>query len=544
MAFNKKKTERTGAPADMKKFIRTARVLGVIAAILIVLSAAAFCMGYIKTTRDYSSRLATYNDEETHRSGPDTSTFSVNAVSIYKRENFWSQYRVILVPLMLAILGMTVAILALRQEVMVNRFRSQHDNLTGLFNRHTALTKLAGYSGSGKRYAIILTDIDNFKIINETYGHGNGDRLMAEIASRLLAYCDKQGLECCRYGGDEFLVFVKDRRLEGEDDRLVRDIFELFKQPVLLGADLVVPSASMGAANVRSDETAEDAVLDADIALTRAKASGKNLCMFYTEDMRQSVKDITATKNSIASAVQNDGFYMVYQPKVDVATGKVTGYEALVRMKNAAASPAVFIPIAESTGWIRQIGRITTEKAVKQIAEWQKAGAVTHPVSINFSAAQLGDKQFIQFLKELLKTSGVSNSLVEIEITESLFMRDSKQAEELMKEFGDMPVRLLMDDFGTGYSSLSYLTYIPVSTIKIDKSLIDTYLVPGRDSFIRDVINLSHDLGKKVTCEGVETRGQYERLKEFGCDVIQGYYFSKPLPADAVPYFRVEEAKL
>ena len=152
--------------------------------------------------------------------------------------------------------------------------------------------------------------------------------------------------------------------------------------------------------------------------------------------------------------------------------------------------------------------------------------------------------QFIQFLKELLKTSGVSNSLVEIEITESLFMRDSKQAEELMKEFGDMPVRLLMDDFGTGYSSLSYLTYIPVSTIKIDKSLIDTYLVPGHDSFIRDVINLSHDLGKKDTCEGVETRGQYERLKEFGCDVIQGYYFSKPLPADAVPYFRVEEAKL
>lgn len=296
MAFNKKKTERTGAPADMKKFIRTARLLGVIAAILIVLSAAVFCMGYIKTTRDYSSRLATYNDEETHRSGLDTSTSSANAVSIYKRENFWSQYRVILVPLMLAILGMTVAILALRQEVMINRFRSQHDNLTGLFNRHTALTKLAGYSGSGKRYAIILTDIDNFKIINETYGHGNGDRLMAEIASRLLAYCDKQGLECCRYGGDEFLVFVKDRRLEGEDDRLVRDIFDLFKQPVLLGADLVVPSTSMGAANVRSDETAEDAVLDADIALTRAKASGKNLCMFYTEDMRQSVKDITATK--------------------------------------------------------------------------------------------------------------------------------------------------------------------------------------------------------------------------------------------------------
>jgi EAL domain-containing protein (putative c-di-GMP-specific phosphodiesterase class I) len=213
-------------------------------------------------------------------------------------------------------------------------------------------------------------------------------------------------------------------------------------------------------------------------------------------------------------------------------------------MKSAAASPAVFIPIAESTGWIRQIGRITTEKAVRQIAEWQKAGAVTRPVSINFSAAQLGDKQFIQFLKDLLKTTGVSSSLVEIEITESLFMRDSKQAEELMKEFRDMPVLLLMDDFGTGYSSLSYLTYIPVSTIKIDKSLIDTYLVPGRDSFIRDVINLSHDLGKKVTCEGVETRMQYERLKEFGCDVIQGYYFSKPLPAGAVPHFRVEAGKL
>jgi diguanylate cyclase (GGDEF)-like protein len=267
----------------------------------------------------------TYNDEAMRHFGLDTSVFPADTEVVNRRENFWSDYRAILIPAILAILGMAAAFLGLRQGAKISRFRAQHDALTGLYNRHTALSKLAGYSDSGKKRAIILTDIDNFKIFNETYGHSNGDRLMEEIASLLLHYCEKHGLGCCRYGGDEFLVFVKDRGLEGEDDRLIRDIFDLFKQPILLGADLVVPSASIGAANVRPGKTAEDAVLDADIALTRAKAAGKNICMFYTEDMRKSVEGITKTKNSIVSAVQNDGFYMVYQPKVDVATGNVIG---------------------------------------------------------------------------------------------------------------------------------------------------------------------------------------------------------------------------
>ena len=223
---------------------------------------------------------------------------------------------------------------------------------------------------------------------------------------------------------------------------------------------------------------------------------------------------------------------MVYQPQVDVITKKVCGYEALVRMKEPGVYPGQFIPIAEKNGWIWRIGRITTSLVIRQLAAWRDAGKELHPVSINFSSNQLNDIHYLDYLENLLQEYAIPPELVEIEITEGIYLDRSAQADELFKRFKKLGIRLLMDDFGTGYSSLGYLTYIPVDVIKLDKSLVDNYLVEGKDLFIKDIIRLIHDLDKEMIIEGVEEKWQYERLCEFEADVIQGYYFSKPLPAN------------
>ena len=231
---------------------------------------------------------------------------------------------------------------------------------------------------------------------------------------------------------------------------------------------------------------------------------------------------------------------MLYQPKIDAVTKKVNGYEALVRMKEPGIYPGQFIPVAEQNGWIWKIGRITTELVIKQLAAWRDEGYELHPVSVNFSSNQINDLGYLKMVEDLLEKYDIPAKYLEIEITEGLFLDRTSQSENLFKSFKDMGIRLLMDDFGTGYSSLGYLTYIPVDVIKLDKSLVDAYLVDGRDLFIRDVIQLMHDLDKEMIIEGVEEEWQYQRLREFGAETIQGYFFSKPIPADEAISFEVK----
>ena len=193
--------------------------------------------------------------------------------------------------------------------------------------------------------------------------------------------------------------------------------------------------------------------------------------------------------------------------------------------------------LTEKNGWIWRLGRITTELTIRQLALWRGLGYQLQPVSINYSSRQVSDSEYISFLEDLLRRYNIPSSLLEIEITESVFLDRTTHAEILLDRFRKAGIRLVMDDFGTGFSALGYLTYIPVETIKLDRSLVNNYLVEDNDSIIRDVINLSHDLGKSMVVEGVETGWQYERLKEFGADTIQGYYFSKPLaPQDAIAW--------
>ena len=491
----------------------------------------------------------------------DTDVFPENTRIVDPAEGFWSSNYHIILPMIMILAGLVLFIVYLKRMYKRSRrnetelekamneskasrkeleWRAEHDALTGLYNWHTALSRIARFSDTNtEKYAVILFDIDNFKLINETYGHDSGDDVLRVLTDKLKRICEYKNMFLSRYGGDEFMILVKGKWLDEDAEELV-SLRRVFREPILLGDDQIVPACSLGIANSYGQKDAEKVIMSADIALTHAKRSGKDLSAFYSEDMKQEVDTELSVKAAIVDAAENDGFRMVYQPQVNTMTGEIYGYEALIRMTRSNLSPGDFIPIAESSGWIRTIGRITTEKTIRQLAAWRDSGAELHPVSINFSFLQISDKQYVSFLKDLLKKYDIAPSLVELEITERFFMDSTKQSSEMLKQITDMGIKLLLDDFGTGYSSLSSLYYIPVSYVKIDKSFVDHYLVKGNDSFIRDVIIMAHDIGKKVIVEGVETKEQYLRLKAFHADIIQGYYFSKPLDPENIPAFRAK----
>ena len=296
-------------------------------------------------------------------------------------------------------------------------------------------------------------------------------------------------------------------------------------------------TAKIGVVNADSAFRPEKNIENARFAMSSGESSEYTEVTFYDDELKARAEDEIQTRKTLSELLENDGFYMLYQPQVDIMSGEVCGYEALVRAKGRDMYPGRFIPVAERNGMIWKIGRITTELVLRQIAAWRDAGETLRPVSINFSSMQLSDEGYLDFLKGLMEKYDIPAELVEIEITESVFVGNSGQAVSLFERFKEMGITLLMDDFGTGYSSLGYLTYIPVDVIKLDKSLVDAYLVPGNDQFILHVIRLVHDLGKKIIVEGVETAEQVARLKEFDADVIQGYYYSKPLmPEEAIGF--------
>ncbi len=309
----------------------------------------------------------------------------------------------------------------------------------------------------------------------------------------------------------------------------------MFAKPVEFEEKKHYIKVSIGIASSK-DETAEagDIVSNADYAMYTAKKSGENECVYYNTGMKDEANQRKEIRSIIDDAYRNDGFYVVYQPQVDTMTGMIECYEALVRLKGYAISPAQFIAVAEETDSILMIGRIVTKKVVEQIVSWREQGYELHPVSINFSSKQILDRGYVAYLKGLLEKYEVSSELIEIEITESIFINNNEKAMKLFKDFESIGVGLALDDFGTGYSSISYLTYIPVQKIKLDKSLVDTFLIDGKDAFVDNIVRLAHCLGLKITIEGIEEERQHNRLKDFACDFIQGYYFSKPLTGKEV----------
>ncbi|SFC80939.1 bifunctional diguanylate cyclase/phosphodiesterase [Butyrivibrio sp. YAB3001] len=484
-----------------------------------------------------------------------------NAEIINRPFNFFEYYKDI-IPTMLMIVGALILLIISdrltlvqqrkdyeqlrrsRDEIRASqkklRYQAEHDDLTGILNRRAIVDAMNKAVRSDQEYSVMMVDIDAFKEINENYGHSMSDYILKYLSDKLKEASDANRWLLGRYGGDEFIIMVPDESLD-VDSRQTKLVLDVFRRPITAGEDTIILSASMGIANSEGTGYPEQHIINAEIAMYEAKEHGKNNAFVYADEMQIKVREENKLKARIIEAFEDDDFYMLYQPKVHTKTGKIIGFEALVRIRDFEQGPDVFVPLIEKNGWVIRLGRLITEMVLKQLSEWQKAGKELLPVSINFSSKQVNDIGYIDFLKELLFKYDIPARYLEIEITEGLLIEQSLQTKKLFDEFKHLGIRLLMDDFGTGYSSLGYLIYVPIDEIKLDKSLVDAYLVPGKDEFIGDVIKLVHDIKKDIIIEGVEEEWQFTKLREFEADAVQGFFFSKPLEPDAAIDFEVDK---
>ncbi|MCR5725491.1 MAG: EAL domain-containing protein [Treponema sp.] len=425
-----------------------------------------------------------------------------------------------------------------------------HNALTGLPNRRLAEQKIRDLIKKKHSFTLITIDINDLTSINDYYSREFGDKLLVEMSNRLQELETPSSYTVYRFTSDEFTLILQGRTLHPNDAE-VYFLRQLLSAPFCTDQNPIFIKTSIGVTVYTPEiKIPEVYFSNADIAMHKAKEQGVNKTVFFTDAMRKEIEHKQSIVKDIEYACQNGGFSVMFQPQIDVQTGRIYGYEALARLKitrdgeERTIPPVDFIPAAEKSGYISKIGRIVTEKAIASMVEWRKNGMKLHKVSINYSVGQATDHGYVNYLSDLLEENAISPDLICIEITESLFLENRKQAMELFDQFRAIGVELALDDFGTGYSSLSYLAYLPVSTVKIDKSMIDSYLSrEDKNPFLQNVVNLVHSLGLALTVEGIEQEWQYKKICQFGVDHIQGYYFSKPLLPDQVECYRPAPAE-
>ncbi|TCQ00588.1 EAL domain-containing protein [Serpentinicella alkaliphila] len=409
-----------------------------------------------------------------------------------------------------------------------------HDPLTNLPNRRLFTEKLESELNSNRSGAVMILDIDNFKGINDTLGHIFGDKVLQKVADNLLEI-KEENIYLSKFGGDEFLIL-----LTGEDDitkienYVIRIMAAVSTKLEIEGHDIYL-TCSLGVTLYPiNSNNVDQLIMNADMALYSVKSTGKNNYMFFSEEMVDKVNQKITVENILRKALKDNGFKLLYQPQVCTFTGNIVGFEALLRIKDENVSPGQFIPVAEETRMIIEIGRWITEEVINQINSWKIKGLDIKPIAINFSAVQLDDEDYFIFLKNKLEENRIEAKYIEIEITESLFMERKDKTIEFLKQLRSLGVKIALDDFGTGYSSLSYLTFLPVDKLKIDKTLSDRYLELNNSKVIEGVISLAHSLDLEVVAEGIEDLEQYNQLQISKCNYIQGYLFSRPLEVEAV----------
>ncbi|QDS87682.1 Cyclic di-GMP phosphodiesterase Gmr [Rosistilla ulvae] len=435
-----------------------------------------------------------------------------------------------------------------------------HDHLTKLPNRNYLKNILAEQfrrreQNSDKCDALIFLDLDNFKLINDSLGHIVGDELLVQIAQRLqdslTSICNDAATDLehdshtphslvARLGGDEFVVFLANVETEALAIRFAETIRDdLINSYVLTNQELSV-GTSLGIAFANADVTTpEDLMRNADLAMYRAKFSGKRCLAVFDRNMHSSVLKQLEMEASLRTVLQEEALRMVYQPIFSVKDGTVTGVESLLRWhhpEHGLISPAEFIPVAEETGLIVPIGRWVLEEACRTVKRLNRvAGQRPISVSVNVSKRQIIDPGFVLMLDKILKSFDVSGKLLNLEITESLIMENPEHIVDRLHEIRNLGVELHMDDFGTGHSSLSCLHRFPIDVLKIDRSFVSTMESNvDYESIIHAIITLAHNLGVTVTAEGIETQRQLRRLRDLECDLGQGYYFSEPKSLDEV----------
>lgn len=424
-------------------------------------------------------------------------------------------------------------------------FNATHDALTGLPNRAFFLGRLQSVVDRMKRRpqhaaAVLFIDIDDFKLVNDCYGHATGDILVKEVSNRLRA-CMRRDLTIARLGGDEFTVLVEDVADPSDAIRVAQRIQSSFTRPFLLEGLEVFKSTSIGIA-LTSPETSAEAVLqNADIAMYRAKSQGKARVELFDRTMHEQVMSRLLLEAKLRLALQNEELTLHYQPIVAVDTGAVQGFEALLRWQPSGSnsiSPSTFVPVAEQCGLIVPISVWVLKKTCLEAASWRQRYPADPPlyVSINISSKHFSHAGFIGHVKDAIEDSAIDPQCITIELTESLAMNDVEASFQAMSQLRTLGVKLSIDDFGTGYSSLSYLRRFPVDTLKIDKSFVKT-MDAENYAIVRTIIGLARNLDLEVIAEGVETPNQRQLLALAGCGSAQGYLFAEPMPAESVGVF-------
>jgi diguanylate cyclase (GGDEF)-like protein/PAS domain S-box-containing protein len=429
------------------------------------------------------------------------------------------------------------------------RYEAAHDVMTGLLNRASFSERVeaavASGDANGRNAAVLFVDLDHFKLINDSLGHAAGDDLLVNVAQRLRNTL-RPGDLLARFGGDEFVLLCTDLAGNQAVSAIAKRLLAAIAEPIVIANDEVFVTASVGIAVARADDNAETLLRHADAAMYQAKHDGRARSVLFRPDHHGSAVAALKTGNDLHRALDRDEFEVHYQPIIMLRTGRVIGFEALVRWNHperGLLSPAEFIPFAEETGLIVPIGAWALEEACRQTAHWQAvrdadpetAGEPPLSISVNLAARQVADRTLAKTVADIIARTGIAAEAIVLELTENTLMLDTSSTIDALQALRSQGVRLSIDDFGTGYSSLSYLKRFPVEALKIDRTFISGLGRETEDtSIVEAIIRLAHALELSAVAEGLETPTQLETLRTLGCDYAQGYLLGRPRPASVI----------
>ena len=432
--------------------------------------------------------------------------------------------------------------------------RTLTDSLTDVCNRFAylermnALLESSAHLSHNVQHAVFFLNLDRFKQVNDTLGHSIGDALLVEVANRIQGMLKNKDI-LARYGGDEFVITLTNIIHPREAAKFAEKLIRAIEEPIIINGQEIFVSSSIGISIFPTDgNTTEQLVNRADKAMTYSKENGRNGFSFYFDDLHTDTKRVLLLDTELRKAIENREFTLHFQPKIDVKKNRLIGVEALVRWQNdklGFVSPGEFIPYAEETGLIIPLSEIIFELACESHKQMVNAGFTKIPIAINVSSIHFQQHSFLESIQRILEKNNTSAVNFEIEMTERTVMNSASETVSKLVKLKQLGFKLSIDDFGTGYSSLSYLVRFPLDVLKIDRSFIQHICsLDDKQAVVDAIIQMSHRLKMKVVAEGVESAQQVELLKEMGCDFIQGYYYSKPLPMnellDFIQFWEVE----